>query len=114
MPTTRATTRKVTNLRHAPVAQQHVGRLDVAVDDGTVQERQRGTYVRGDAPEGFAEPRQRLRVAEARPHVALRRPVQHPMERAVRGELEDRPEQALVVVGQGAEQRDDVGVPQSP
>ena len=77
-----------------------------------MQERQGGTDVGRDAPKGFSEPRQRLRVAEARPHVALRRPVQHAVQRAVRREFEDRPEQAFVVVGQGSQQRDDVGVPQ--
>ena len=70
-------------------------------DAAAVQERERGADIRSDAPKGFAEPQQRLRVAEARPHVAIRRPVQHAVQRAVRREFEDRPEQALVVVRQG-------------
>ena len=77
-----------------------------------MQERQGGTDVGRDAPEGFAEPRQRLRVAEARPHVALRRPVQHAVQRAVGGELQYSPEQAFVIVRECTEQRDDVGVAQ--
>ncbi len=79
---------EVGDLGDTPVTEQYVRGLDVAVDHGTsMQERERGTYVRGDAPKGFAEPRQRLGVAKTRPHVALRRPVQHSMERAVRREL---------------------------
>ena len=46
---------EVGDLGDTPVTEQYVRGLDVAVDHGTsMQERERGTYVRGDAPKGFS------------------------------------------------------------
>ena len=46
---------EVRDLGDAPVAQQHVRGLDVAVDDAAaVQEGKSGANIHSDAPEGFA------------------------------------------------------------
>ena len=106
---------EVGDLRDAVAPQQHVRGLDVAVDDlAPVQERDGRGDVRRHGPKRDAEARERVPRAEAREELVGRALVEQAVQRPVGRELEHGPEQALVVVGDGAEQRDDVRVAQRP